>query len=46
MKAVLADKGVQEKMLNAGVITSYQNGRDMAARVESDRQITQALFRQ
>lgn len=46
LKDVLADKGVQEKMLNAGIVTSYQNSRDMAARVERDRQVTQTLFRQ
>ena len=44
LKEVLADKAVQEKMLNAGVIASYQDSRAMTARVEQDRKLTQTLF--
>ena len=44
LKEVLADKTVQEKMLNAGVVASYQDSRAMTARVEQDRELTQTLF--
>jgi tripartite-type tricarboxylate transporter receptor subunit TctC len=44
LKEVLADKAVQEKMLNAGVVASYQDSRAMTARVEQDRKLTQTLF--
>jgi len=44
LKEVLADPGVQEKMLNAGVVASYQDSRGMTARVERDRKLTQTLF--
>lgn len=36
VRAVLADKGVQEKMLNAGAIANYQPPQQMAARVKAD----------
>lgn len=45
LKEAVADRSVYEKMLNAGVVPSYQNGGDMAARVERERQSTQTLFR-
>ena len=44
LKEVLADKAVQEKMINAGVVASYQDSRGMTARVEQDRKLTQTLF--
>lgn len=44
LKEALAEPGVQEKMLNAGVIASYQDSRGMTARVEQDRKLTQTLF--
>ena len=44
LKDVLADKSVQEKMINAGVVASYQDSKDMTARVEQDRKLTQTLF--
>jgi tripartite-type tricarboxylate transporter receptor subunit TctC len=44
LKDVLADPSVQEKMLNAGVVASYQDSRGMTARVEQDRKLTQTLF--
>ena len=37
LKEVLADKAVQDKMLNAGLVTSYHGCQGMAARVERDR---------
>ena len=43
-KDVLADKSVQEKMINAGVVASYQDSQGMTARVEQDRKLTQTLF--
>ena len=36
VRAVLADKGVQEKMLNAGAIANHQPPQQMAARVKAD----------
>ena len=44
LKDVLSDKSVHEKMLNAGVVASYQDSRGMTARVEEDRKTTQTLF--
>ena len=44
LKEVLGDKAVQEKMINAGVVASYQDSRAMTARVEQDRKLTQTLF--
>ena len=44
LKDVLADKSVQEKMINAGVVASYQDSQGMTARVEQDRKLTQTLF--
>jgi tripartite-type tricarboxylate transporter receptor subunit TctC len=44
LKEAVADKAVNEKMLNAGVLASYQNAREMAARVERERELTQKLF--
>ena len=34
--AVLADKGVQEKMLNAGAIANYMPAAKLAARIKTD----------
>jgi tripartite-type tricarboxylate transporter receptor subunit TctC len=36
VNAILADKGVQEKLLNAGAIARYQNAQQMAARTKTD----------
>jgi tripartite-type tricarboxylate transporter receptor subunit TctC len=44
LKELLADKAVQEKMLNAGLLTSYMDAKAMLARVERDRKATQTLF--
>jgi tripartite-type tricarboxylate transporter receptor subunit TctC len=44
LKEVLADKAVQDKMLNAGLVTSYMDAKAMVARVERDRKTTQALY--
>jgi tripartite-type tricarboxylate transporter receptor subunit TctC len=33
---ILADKGVQEKLLGAGAIANYQNPQQMAARIRTD----------
>ena len=44
LQDVLADKGVQDKLLNAGIIASYLDSRGMTARVEQDRKLTQTLF--
>jgi tripartite-type tricarboxylate transporter receptor subunit TctC len=44
LKEVLADKAVQDKMLNAGLVTSYMDAKAMVARVERDRKTTQSLY--
>jgi tripartite-type tricarboxylate transporter receptor subunit TctC len=44
LKEVLADKGVQEKMLNAGLVASYLDAQAMKAKVERDRASTQKLY--
>jgi tripartite-type tricarboxylate transporter receptor subunit TctC len=44
LKEVLADKAVQEKLLNGGVLPSYLNSADMKAKVERDRKAVQTLF--
>ena len=44
LKEVLADKAVQEKLLNAGVLASYMDAPAMRAKVERDRKATQTLF--
>ena len=44
LKEMLADKAVQEKMLNAGLVTSYMDAKAMVARVERDRKTTQTLY--
>jgi tripartite-type tricarboxylate transporter receptor subunit TctC len=36
VSAILADKGVQEKLLNAGAIARYQNAQQMAVRTKTD----------
>jgi len=36
VRQILADKGVQEKLLNAGAIANYQNPQQMAVRVKTD----------
>jgi len=46
LKEALADKGVREKMLNVGVLASYENARDMLARVERDQKKTKELYAQ
>jgi tripartite-type tricarboxylate transporter receptor subunit TctC len=46
LKEMLADKEVQQKMLNAGVRAWYLDSKDMIARVERDRTATHALFGQ
>jgi tripartite-type tricarboxylate transporter receptor subunit TctC len=44
LKELLADKAVQEKLLNGGVLPAYLNSPDMKARVERDRATVQKLF--
>lgn len=44
LKELLADKGVQEKLLNAGVLTSYLDAEGMRAKVERDRKAIKTLF--
>lgn len=44
LRAVLADKAVQEKLLHAGLLGSYFNAKDMAARVNKERAETQQLY--
>ncbi len=44
LKEILADKAVQEKMLNGGLLTSYLDAKEMVAKVERDRKTTQTLF--
>ena len=44
LKEVLADKAVQEKMINAGRRHLVQDAKAMVARVERDRKLTQTLF--
>jgi tripartite-type tricarboxylate transporter receptor subunit TctC len=44
LKDVLADKTVQEKLLNGGVLPLYLNSADMKAKVERDRKSVQTLF--
>ena len=44
LKEMLADKAVQDKMLNAGLVTSYMDAKAMVARVERDRKTTQTLY--
>ena len=46
LKESLADKAVREKMLNVGVLASYENAKDMLARVERDQKKTKELFGQ
>ncbi|HEX6611418.1 MAG TPA: tripartite tricarboxylate transporter substrate binding protein [Hyphomicrobiaceae bacterium] len=44
LKAVLEDPAVKEKMLNAGLLVSYEDDKAMLARVERDRKRTQDLY--
>ncbi len=44
LKELLADKAVQEKLLNGGVLPSYLNNADMKAKVERDRKAIKTLF--
>jgi tripartite-type tricarboxylate transporter receptor subunit TctC len=44
LKEGLADKAVQDKMLNAGLVASYMDAKAMVARVERDRKTTQSLY--
>ncbi|MBO0763099.1 MAG: tripartite tricarboxylate transporter substrate binding protein [Hyphomicrobiaceae bacterium] len=44
LRQLLADKEVQEKMLNAGLLTAYLDPEAMMARVERDRKAVQTLF--
>jgi tripartite-type tricarboxylate transporter receptor subunit TctC len=44
LKELLADKAVQAKLLNAGVLTSYVDAAGMKAKVERDRKSVQTLF--
>ena len=46
LKAVLADPAVREKMLNAGLLVSYEDAKGMLARVERDYKKTQDLYSQ
>jgi tripartite-type tricarboxylate transporter receptor subunit TctC len=46
LKEVLADKAVREKMLNVGVLASYEDAKDMLARVERDQKKTKELYAQ
>jgi tripartite-type tricarboxylate transporter receptor subunit TctC len=46
LKVVLADPAVREKMLNAGLLVSYEDAKGMQARVESDHKKTQQLYSQ
>jgi tripartite-type tricarboxylate transporter receptor subunit TctC len=46
LKAVLADPAVKEKMLNAGLLVSYEDAKGMLVRVERDRKKTQELYSQ
>ena len=46
LKEVLADKAVHEKMLNGGVLASYEDAKDMLARVERDQKKTKELYAQ
>lgn len=44
LREAAADKAVREKLLKVGVVASYQNAHDMAARVERESQETRTLF--
>jgi len=44
LRDVVADKTVQEKLLHAGLLASYFNAKDMAARVAKERAETQKLY--
>ena len=44
LKELLADKAVQEKLLNGGVLPSYLDAQAMRAKVERDRKSIQTLF--
>ena len=46
LKEALADKAVREKMLNVGVLASYEDAKDMLARVERDQKKTKELYAQ
>lgn len=46
LKVVLADPAVKEKMLNSGLLVSYEDDKGMLARVERDRKRTQELYAQ
>lgn len=46
LKAVLADPAVKQKMLNAGLLVSYEDAKGMLARVERDHKKTQDLYSQ
>lgn len=46
LKAVLADPAVKQKMLNAGLLVSYEDAKGMLARVERDHKKTQELYSQ
>jgi hypothetical protein len=46
LKAVLADPAVKEKMLNAGLLVSYEDAKGMLVRVERDHKKTQELYSQ
>ena len=42
--AAARSAAVQEKLINSGVVASYQDSRAMTARGEQDRKLTPALF--
>lgn len=44
LREIVADKAVQEKLLHAGLLASYFNAKDMAARVNKERAETQKLY--
>jgi tripartite-type tricarboxylate transporter receptor subunit TctC len=44
LKELLAEKSVQEKLLNSGVLPSYLDSKAMRDKVERDRTATRTLF--
>lgn len=46
LREILADRGVQEKLLNAGAIAHYQPAAQMAARVKGDYDKWGAVIRE
>jgi tripartite-type tricarboxylate transporter receptor subunit TctC len=46
LRTVLGDPAVKEKMLNSGLLVSYEDDKGMLARVERDHKRTQSLYAQ